>query len=374
VNGSDNLEATERPDIAGRLARLRSSVIGIDGDIDAILVSHLTNVRYLTGFTGSAGVLLVTADGATLITDGRYTIQAADQLADAGVTCELVIESEAPLKRLSDVVRSADANHLGLEAQYVPWSTLMSWESAFDGVDLVPTSDAIEALRIIKDAGELAVMKRAAAIADDALEDVRSLLADRPTEKEFGLELDTAMRRLGADDVSFETIVASGPNAARPHHRPGHRTIAAGDLVILDFGALVDGYHSDMSRTFCIGEPTPIQARMLTVVAEAQAAGASLVGPGVAARDIDAVCRERIAEAGWADAFTHGTGHGVGLDIHEAPRVGRTSDATLAPGHVVTVEPGVYLEEHGGVRIEDTLVVSIDGAEVLTRSPKLTTV
>lgn len=363
-------------DVAGRLGRLRATLfdVGPEREIDALVVSHLTNIRYLTGFTGSAGVLLVTADDATLITDGRYTIQAADQLSAAGVAVDIVIENATPLERLASLVANSGVSHLGAEAQHVTWATLTAWQDGFDGVDLVPTSGAVEALRIVKDAGELAIMRRAASIADDALAEVRSMLEDHPTEQRFGLELDTAMRRLGADDVSFETIVASGPNAARPHHRPSDRTITRGDLVILDFGALVDGYHSDMSRTFCIGEPTETQARMLGVVAEAQAAGAALVGPGVATREIDRTCRDLIAAAGWAEAFTHGTGHGVGLDIHEAPRVGRTSDATLAPGHVVTVEPGVYLEEHGGVRIEDTLVVSIDGAEILTRSPKHTTV
>ncbi len=370
------MSATSAMDVSGRLGRLRAALFdaGPERELDGLLVSHLTNIRYLTGFTGSAGVLLVTADAATMLTDGRYTIQAADQLASAGVEADLVIENAEPIKRLGSLVANAGILHLGAEAQHVTWATLTAWQDGFDGVDLVPTSDAVEALRIVKDAGELAIMRRAASIADDALAEVRSMLRDRPTERRFGLELDTAMRRLGADDVSFETIVASGPNAARPHHRPSDRTIVRGDLVILDFGALVDGYHSDMSRTFCIGEPTETQARMLQVVGDAQAAGAALVGPGIAAREIDRACRDLIAEAGWAEAFTHGTGHGVGLDIHEAPRVGRTSDATLVPGHVVTVEPGVYLEEHGGVRIEDTLVVSIDGAEVLTRSPKHTTV
>jgi Xaa-Pro aminopeptidase len=215
-------------------------------------------------------------------------------------------------------------------------------------------------------------MQAAAAVADVALAEVRARLLDGPTEAEFGLELDTAMRRLGATRPSFETIVASGPNGAMPHARPGPRRIVEGDLVVLDFGAVVDGYCSDMTRTVVVGEPTPTQARMLQVVTAAQAAGVAAVRAGVAATEVDAACREVIADAGWADAFTHGTGHGVGLDIHEAPRVGATSTATLSAGQVVTVEPGVYLPEHGGVRVEDSLVVTPDGSRPLTLTPKRT--
>jgi Xaa-Pro aminopeptidase len=199
---------------------------------------------------------------------------------------------------------------------------------------------------------------------------VRPRLAAGPTEREFGLELDATMRRLGADDVSFETICASGPNGARPHARPGARRIVDGDLVVLDFGALLDGYHSDMTRTVMVGEPSATQRRMLDVVLASQQAGVEAVAPGVECRQVDAVCRQVIDDAGWADAFLHGTGHGVGLDIHEAPRLARTSDAVLAEGQVVTVEPGVYLPEHGGVRVEDSLLVTAGGYRRLTQSPK----
>jgi Xaa-Pro aminopeptidase len=170
--------------------------------------------------------------------------------------------------------------------------------------------------------------------------------------------------------VSFETIVASGPNGAKPHAVPGRRRIVEGDLVVLDFGALVDGYHSDMTRTVVVGEPSATQRRMLEVVAESQRAGLAAVAPGVPCVEVDRTCREVIAGAGWADAFVHGTGHGVGLDIHEDPRVSRTATGTLQAGHVVTVEPGVYLPEHGGVRIEDTVVVTSTGCRVLTAAPK----
>jgi len=203
---------------------------------------------------------------------------------------------------------------------------------------------------------------------------VRPLLADGVTEQDFALELDMTIRKLGASGNSFETIVASGPNGAKPHARPSSRVIGAGDLVVIDFGALVDGYCSDMTRTVMVGEPTPDQQRMLDVVAASQRAGVDAVRAGVDVRDIDAACRAVIDEAGWGDAFLHATGHGVGLEIHERPRVAATGDATLAAGHVVTVEPGVYLPEHGGVRIEDTVVVTGDGCRPLTHTAKVTAV
>jgi Xaa-Pro aminopeptidase len=234
----------------------------------------------------------------------------------------------------------------------------------------VATEGLVEELRAVKDDGEISRIEAAAAIADRALAETRPALADRPTEREFQIELDHRMRLLGANDVSFETIVGSGPNGAKPHARPTSRRIEEGDLVVLDFGALLDGYHSDISRTVAVGEPSPTQARMIEVVLAAQAAGVAAVAPGVAASGVDDASRSVIAEAGWADAFLHGTGHGVGLDIHEDPRVNATSAATLRPGHVVTVEPGVYLPEHGGVRIEDTLVVTASGHRCLTNAPK----
>jgi Xaa-Pro aminopeptidase len=207
-------------------------------------------------------------------------------------------------------------------------------------------------------------------MADAALAAVRHRLGEHPTESEVALELEWQMRRLGAEGISFETIVASGPNGAKPHHHPGPRRIDDGDLVVIDFGALLDGYHSDMTRTIMVGEPSPTQADMWDLVHTAQAAGVAAVQAGVEAKAVDDACRSIIREAGLDAAFAHVTGHGVGLDIHEAPRVAATADATLAAGQVVTVEPGVYLAEHGGVRIEDTVVVTPTGCRTLTRATK----
>jgi Xaa-Pro aminopeptidase len=219
-------------------------------------------------------------------------------------------------------------------------------------------------------------MERAAAIADDALAEVLPLLSaagvdGELTESRFAAALDHAMRLRGAEESAFETIVASGENSAKPHARPGERAIRAGDPVVVDFGAVFDGYRSDMTRTFCIGgEPTGELASVFEVVAESQQSGVRSVVPGATAGSVDQACREVIAASGWGERFEHGTGHGVGLDIHEEPSVGPGSTAILLPGTVVTVEPGVYLPGTGGVRIEDTLVVTEDASRSLTQFPK----
>jgi Xaa-Pro aminopeptidase len=358
-------------DVAGRLDRLRGRME--TAGCDALLVTHLTNIRYLTGFTGTAALLFVTAEDALFVTDGRYGVQAPDQLGAADVRARIEVLGEG--QREVVTAASQGAARVGLEADHVSWSASRRYEEEwFPAARVVPTTDLCESLRIVKDTGEVDRIRAACAIADAALAEVRPRLAEGPTEREFGFELDVAMRRLGASGNSFETIVASGPNGARPHHRPADRTIVDGDLVVIDFGALVDGYCSDMTRTVMVGEPTTTQSRMLAVVLEAQAAGVDAVRAGVATSEVDAACRDVVTEAGWGDAFSHGTGHGVGLDIHEAPRVARTSGDTLAAGHIVTVEPGVYLPEHGGVRIEDTVVVTDTGCEPLTLTSKATSV
>ncbi len=352
---------------AARLGRLRSG-LGPAG-CDALLVTNLVNIRYLTGFTGSAAMLLVKADRALLVTDGRYAEQSRHELQAAGVQADIEIgDPEAQRRQLG---AAAPKGRIGLEAGSVAWSLQRTLAGVFADAELVATDGVVEELRAVKDPGELHRMEVAAGIADEALAQIRTTLTDLQAERELGVELDFRMRRLGARDVSFETIVASGPNGARPHARPSDRRIQAGELIVLDFGALVDGYHSDMTRTVCVGEPaSAVLSRMVRVVAEAQRAGVAAVRAGVATWEVDAACRAVIAEAGWADAFVHGTGHGVGLDIHEHPLLSRTSTATLADGFVVTVEPGVYLPEHGGVRIEDTVLVTADGCRPLTHSPK----
>jgi Xaa-Pro aminopeptidase len=356
-------------DVADRATRLREG-LGAAG-CDAVLVTNLTNIRYLTGFTGSAALLLVSPDDLVFVTDGRYRDQAASQITAAGVRADVLIGRTADEQRGHVAPQVPSGARLGLEAEAVTWAQQRRYGADwFPEAELVPTEGLVEDLRRVKDAGEVARIEAACAMADAALATVRHRLGEGATEAEVALELEWQMRQLGADGPSFDTIVASGPNGAMPHHRAGDRRITEGDLVVIDFGALLDGYHSDMTRTVMVGEPTATQRRMLDAVHASQAAGVAAVRAGVDVTAVDEACRSVLRHIGWEDAFLHGTGHGVGLDIHESPRVSASATGSLADGHVVTVEPGVYLAEHGGVRIEDTVVVTAEGCRTLTLAPK----
>jgi Xaa-Pro aminopeptidase len=354
-------------DVAGRLTKLRAR-LG-DAGSDALLVTFLPNVRYLTGFTGSAAMLLVTGDAAVFTSDGRYRTQATEQLGALGV--EATIEIGATVAEQRDAIgRALDPTaRLGLEAHAVSWSQQRAFAAAFEGHELVPTDGVVERLRRVKEPGEVARIHAACTIADDALGALLPTLGGR-TERDFALDLEVEMRRRGASGNSFDPIVAGGPNAAKPHARPSSRVVERGELVVIDFGCIVDGYCSDMTRTVSVGDPGPDARRIWDVVRESQWAGREAVRAGTDCAAVDAACRDLIAKAGWGDAFVHSTGHGVGLEIHEAPRVAASASDTLEAGSVVTVEPGVYLPGVGGARIEDTLVVTADGSEPLTAFPK----
>ena len=356
--------------VAQRVPRLRSRFE--EAGCEAALITRMVNIRYLTGFTGTAALLLVLPEELHFVTDGRYRDRAAEELGRAGVDAAVHVGRTTDEQRSVVMEKVTGLARLGLEAEAVTWAQHRRFAAEwFPEIELVPTEDLVEDLRRVKDDGEIDRMAEAAAVADAALATCRSMLAAGVTEADFALALDFEMRRGGADGPSFETIVASGPNGAKPHHNPVARQIQPGELVVVDFGAQVDGYCSDMTRTLCVGEPASATARrMVEVVAESQRAGVDAVVAGAEARAVDEACRSIIADAGWADAFLHSTGHGVGLEIHEAPRVSSASTDTLESGYVVTVEPGVYLPEHGGVRIEDTVVVTTEGCRTLTNAPK----
>lgn len=340
-----------------------------------MLVTDLINVRYLSGFTGSNAALLISASEVTpvLATDGRYRTQAAQQAPDA----EIVIE-RACGPHLAGRAAAAGVRRLGFESHVVTVDAHRRLLVAAAGTELVSAAGVVEALREVKDAGEVALLRLACEAADAALADLISGGGLRPgrTEKQVRRELEGLMLDHGADGPSFETIVATGANSAIPHHRPTDAVLADGDFVKIDFGALVSGYHSDMTRTFVLGRAADWQRDLYALVATAQRAGSDALAAGVALAEVDAASRQVIADAGYAENFGHGLGHGVGLQIHEAPGINSAAAGTLLAGSAVTVEPGVYLPDRGGVRIEDTLVVGPQtGAgtgtpDLLTRFPK----
>lgn len=339
-----------------------------------MLVSDLNNIRYLSGFTGSNAALLVYADDrpAVLATDGRYRDQAARQAPDLEVLIERACGSCLAVRAGADGVL-----RLGFEAHVltVDAHDALARSLSDTPVTLERTSGVVEMLREVKDADEVAALRAACAAADAALSALIERGGLRPgrTERAVRNELEALMLEHGADGPSFQTIVATGVNSAIPHHRPTEAVLAAGDFVKIDFGAVVAGYHSDMTRTVVLGRPAGWQCEIYDLVAAAQRAGRHALIPGAALADIDGAARAVITEAGYGETFSHGLGHGVGLAIHEAPGIGAGAAGTLLAGSAVTVEPGVYLSGRGGVRIEDTLVVAgdeCDAPELLTQFPK----
>jgi Xaa-Pro aminopeptidase len=356
--------------ISQRRDRLRRALAA--AELDAFLVTDLVNVRYLSGFTGSNAALLIRADDdiPVLATDGRYRTQAAHQVPDARIVIE-----RACATHLVREAAGAGIGRLGFESHVMTVDAHAALAPRSEGIELVRAPGTVEALREIKDAGEVALLRLACEAADAALMDLVEAGGLRPgrTEKDVRNDLEARMLAHGADGVSFETIVATGANSAVPHHRPTDAVLAAGDLVKIDFGALVGGYHSDMTRTFALAPAAQWQRDIYDLVATAQRAGCDALAPGARLAAVDLASRQVITDAGYGEAFSHGLGHGVGLQIHEAPGIGAVAAGTLLAGSVVTVEPGVYLPGQGGVRIEDTLAVGSDQTptpELLTRFPK----
>jgi Xaa-Pro aminopeptidase len=352
------------PDIhAARRARVRAALE--EKRVDAVLFTRLVNVRYLTGFTGSNGALLMTSDHEVLATDGRYTTQAGRQAPD--------VEAHITAEVTGDLIARAlqgDARRIGFEGHDVTMELYAQLAKAAGVAELTPVGRLVERHRVVKDEDEIDLIRRACAIADAALAELLPTISAGRTERDVAWDLEARMRALGADGPSFETIAACGPNSAVPHHRPTEREIARGDFLKLDFGALVEGYHSDMTRTVVVGPPADWQREVYDVVARSQQAGVAALVVGAVGGDVDTVSRDVIEAAGYGDQYTHSLGHGVGLEIHEAPSLRSGGSDTLAARTPVTVEPGVYIPDRGGVRIEDLLVVREGAAENLTLTTK----
>jgi Xaa-Pro aminopeptidase len=330
-------------------------------EVDALLVTNITNVRYLTGFSGTNGQVLVSAAGAVFLTDPRYAARAADIVRGA----EVVIYPVALTEVLGARVAEMGAHRVGIEADTMTITDLDRLSTKLDATELVTTSKVVESLRRRKDAHEVKLVKDAVRVTDEAFEWVLDGLTPGRTEREIALDLEVHMRSSGGDAVSFEPIVGSGPLSAHIHHRPSDRELGKGDLVLLDFGCTVDGYSSDLTRTVVLGAATEEQRAVYDVVHEAQTRAITAVRGGAGCSEVDGVARAFIADEGHGDAFGHGLGHGVGLDIHEAPRLHKTSEDELVAGDVVTIEPGIYDVGWGGIRIEDCVLVTDEGSQVL---------
>jgi Xaa-Pro aminopeptidase len=327
----------------------------------ALVVTDLANVRYLTGFSGSNGILLVSPDGTDVLgTDGRYRDQAAEQAAGVRILVD---------RDTLSVVMAELGSRPGAIESYLPVGDADSLRAA--GRDVVVAPPLVEELRVSKDVDELDALARACSITVAAFAALQGEMRVGASELALARRLEQLFGEFGAEDRAFETIVGGGPHSAIPHHEPGDRRLALGDLVVVDAGARVDGYHADMTRTFIVGDaPAPWQIEIHELVRQAQAAATAGYLPGADRRGVDALARDLIAEAGYGDAFAHGLGHGVGLRIHEAPTVGARATGTLEATMAITVEPGVYLTGRGGVRIEDTLVVTDTGPRILTEAPR----
>jgi Xaa-Pro aminopeptidase len=351
-------------DHSDRIARVRGRLP--DLDVDGLLVTNLTNVRYLTGFSGTNGQVLVTGDHAIFLTDPRYEARASQLVSGAEVTIYPARLTDV----LGDLLGARDLTRLGVEAGSMTLAESDDLVDRLEATEIVPTKSVVETLRRTKDSAEIAHLREAIRIGDETFTWVLDRLVPGATERDVALDLEFHMRHAGADDLAFPPIVGSGPLSAHIHHSPSGRAFEKGDLVLLDFGCRSDGYCSDLTRTIVLGSATDEQLELYDLVLRAHLTGIAAVGPDVPGADADAAARKVVADAGLVERFGHGLGHGVGLDVHEAPRLHAISEDTLEPGDVVTVEPGVYLPDTGGIRIEDCVLVTQDGAEVLGSAPK----
>jgi Xaa-Pro aminopeptidase len=337
---------------------------------DGLLLTDTDNLGYVTGFTGSTAQALITSDEALFITDSRYTLRAMAECKGFRIV-ETPSGSGGYGEALQNVLKERPAlRRLGFEAGHVTVSQWEAFQKLLPDIAWVGTTDIVETLRLVKDADETGKIRRAIAVAEAAFESVKPLLQPSTREQDFAIELEFAMRRGGAEGVAFATIVASGALGAHPHHHAGPRPLATGDFVTIDWGATVDGYNSDITRTYAIGRVSEKQREVYAVVLEAQQRAIAAIRPGKTGKEIDAVARDFITERGYGEAFGHGLGHSLGRSVHDGPGFSPRADKLiLQSGMVITVEPGIYLENWGGVRVEEDILVTEDGCEILTHLP-----
>lgn len=347
-----------------RVEKLRSAMN--EAGFEALLIGSQYNRQYISGFSGSSGYVLITGSKSILLTDFRYTVQAASQATGF----EIVEHGTSPLQNVLDILKGEGLSGLAFEQDHVTYAEYLSWSKVLEGVKLVPSAGLVENLRMFKDEAELAVMQEAADLADRTFKHICGIIASGIRESDVALEMEVFMRSNGATSSSFDTIVASGERSALPHGVASDRIIGNNEFVKLDFGALYNSYCSDITRTVVVGKPSDRHLEIYNIVLEAQLHALENIKPGMTGMEADALARDVITRYGYGDNFGHSTGHGLGMEVHEAPRLSRLSDTILTPGMVVTVEPGIYLPGFGGVRIEDDIVITESGIKILTSSPK----
>ncbi len=348
----------------GRIKSLQQKLV--DQKIDALLINNPTNRRYMTGFTGTAGTVLITQKDAILVTDFRYTEQAKKEALDYDV----MEFKDSKLSLIKELIFKLEIEVLGFEAGYISYNTYLEYKNKFS-IRLKPILGMVEAVRMIKDEVEIDKIRQAVKITDHAFDHIRDYIKVGSNERDIALELEFFMKKEGASKNAFDFIVASGKRSALPHGVASNKKVEEGDFLTMDFGTVYGGYHSDMTRTLVVGkQPDKEQQKIYQTVLEAQQEATKTVKAGVKGSEVDKVARDIIDGAGYGDYFGHGLGHSLGLEIHENPRLSPKDSTKLESGMVVTVEPGIYLPNWGGVRIEDTVVVREDGCEVLTSSPK----
>ena len=361
-------EGPRRMSIIQRLQRLR--VLVNEKELDALLISHSDNVRYLSGFTGSSGWLLISERNAVLATDFRYTEQAKGESPDFEIT-----QTKQQLRDwLPGVVTDFRWHKLGFEASYVSYDSYHNVNEAIKtrqvNLELIPTTGIVEQLRSIKEPGELALIKKAAELTDAVFEQAKAVIRPGIMEKEAAWEIEKSFRQAGSEGIPFEIIVASGSNSALPHARPTEKAIRSDEPVLIDMGAKINGYCSDFSRTIFLGKPSKTLRDIYDVVIEAQAAAIEGIESNMDASQADHFARSVIEQAGYGDSFGHGLGHGVGLAVHESPTLNPSSSDSLTDGMVFTIEPGIYLAGQGGVRIEDLVVLENGKVKMLSQGNK----
>lgn len=357
-----------------RIERVREAME--NAGVDSLLLSNPHNRNWLTGFTGedappldTAGFLLIGPDDLCLVTDGRYTIQAGRELApELGV--QVVARTGKLEAALNEQISARKVKRLGFETAHLLHLYFQALTDGLPGVALVPTTKLVEPFRMVKDEEELSILRRAISISDRAFNIVSRRIEPGMTEKQVAWEIEKTMRDLGADDRAFGTTVAGGPNGAMAHAGAGDRPLREGEPIVIDMGAKLNGYSSDMTRTICLGEPTDKFREIYNIVLRAHLACEEQSRAGISGHQADAYCREVIAEAGYGDYFTHSTGHGIGLEVHEGPSLRKAIEDPIPAGSVASVEPGIYIEGWGGVRIEDLVLFREHDVEVLTQADK----